>query len=277
MIDFGRTLRQAREQKGMTTRQIAERTHMMVQMVEDLENEEFGRIAAPIYGRGFVKLYCEAVEIDPKPLIAEFMEIFNGNREPTIRRREESVPPPQAPAPVSPVVDDTSTSTDDDGIVSAAAEPEPAPIPAAKPPVQEDPLFAFARPLTPPPAPAAKEELTPPPAPTELVDDSGFAKPARKPSRFAAPMPIDETPRGGFNLSIPPAIWRLLAIVAVAALLLWLIFAGIHALYSALSAPSAATPAESAPTAQPAAEPSATTDPTAAPRKPMDIPPLYID
>ena len=44
MIDFGNTLRQAREAKGLTLNDVADRTHMMVQMVEDLENERFGRI-----------------------------------------------------------------------------------------------------------------------------------------------------------------------------------------------------------------------------------------
>ena len=81
MIEFGKTLRLAREAKGYSVSQLAEATRMINQTIEDLENENFTRIAAPIYGRGFVKLYCEEVGLDPKPMIAEFMEIFNGNRE----------------------------------------------------------------------------------------------------------------------------------------------------------------------------------------------------
>ena len=53
---IGPTLRQAREAKGMTTSEVARVTRMMVQLVEDLEKDDFGRIAAPIYGRGFIKL-----------------------------------------------------------------------------------------------------------------------------------------------------------------------------------------------------------------------------
>jgi cytoskeletal protein RodZ len=75
MIEFGKTLRTAREAKGITVSQIAEKTHMLVQIVEGLENENFEKIAAPIYGRGFVKLYCEAVGLNPKPMIEEFMEV----------------------------------------------------------------------------------------------------------------------------------------------------------------------------------------------------------
>ena len=80
MMEFGKTLRTAREAKGLTTGQIAERTHMMVQVVEGLENEDFSKIVAPIYGRGFVKLYCETVGLEPKPLVDAFMEIYSGGR-----------------------------------------------------------------------------------------------------------------------------------------------------------------------------------------------------
>ena len=73
MIEFGKTLRTAREAKGLTTAQVAEATHMMPQVVEGLEKEDFSRIVAPIYGRGFVRLYCEAVGIDSQPLLDTFM------------------------------------------------------------------------------------------------------------------------------------------------------------------------------------------------------------
>ena len=40
MIEFGSTLRRAREAKGMTSTQLAQKTHLMVQQIEALENEE---------------------------------------------------------------------------------------------------------------------------------------------------------------------------------------------------------------------------------------------
>ena len=75
-MSFGQTLRAAREAKGITPSELAKRTHILVQIVEGLENEDFRKIAAPIYGRGFVKLYCETVGLDPKPFQAEFMAIY---------------------------------------------------------------------------------------------------------------------------------------------------------------------------------------------------------
>ena len=70
---LGEILKNARIQKGFSPSDVAEHTHMMVQVVEDLEREDFRRIAAPIYGRGFVKLYAELLELDPEPLVRDFM------------------------------------------------------------------------------------------------------------------------------------------------------------------------------------------------------------
>ena len=101
MIEFGKTLRTARESKGLTTGQVAEKTHMMIQMVEGLENEDFSKIVAPIYGRGFVKLYCEVVGLEPKPLVDAFMEIYSGSRGASAAKPAPATPPPASPKPVA--------------------------------------------------------------------------------------------------------------------------------------------------------------------------------
>lgn len=94
---FGEILRNARVQKGLTPSDVAESTHMLVQVVEGLEQEDFRRIAAPIYGRGFVKLYAELLELDPEPLISDFMNLYSGARAPAVLTK--SVEPAAEPAP----------------------------------------------------------------------------------------------------------------------------------------------------------------------------------
>ena len=155
MIEFGKTLRAARESKGLTPGQIAEKTHMMVQMVEGLEKDDFSKIVAPIYGRGFVKLYCEAVGLEPKPLVDAFMDIYSGNRGASAAKPEPAAPPQQPPTK------------------PAAPEPPPAPTRpiATEPPQKVQTTIDFG-------APAHVAE---PPAP-----------PPSQPSRYAAPMPIDD-------------------------------------------------------------------------------------
>ena len=117
-MSFGQTLRAAREAKGLTTSELAAQTHLLVQIVEGLENEDFRRIPAPIYGRGFVKLYCETVGLEPKPLQAEFMTLYNQKKD-----APEKVPPP-APPKQAPVV---------------PPPPKPEPV-IAPPPPEPEPL-----------------------------------------------------------------------------------------------------------------------------------------
>lgn len=160
MMEFGKTLRTAREAKGLTTGQIAERTHMMVQVVEGLENEDFSKIVAPIYGRGFVKLYCETVGLEPKPLVDAFMEIYSGGRGKSAAPHEPAKPEPRQVEPAAPESPRKPIA------------PPPKPV-APEPPQRVQETIDFGAP------PAAE---TPRQQPTT--------------SRYAAPMPIDD----GFSM-----------------------------------------------------------------------------
>lgn len=245
MIEFGKTLKDAREAAGLSIQQIAERTHMMSAMIEDLENERFNRIVAPIYGRGFVKLYCEAVGLDPKPLVTEFMEIFTGTRSPTIRERViVNTPAPEVAAPApepEPVI-----------------EPEVAPAPEVIAPAPEPELT---------PEPEFKLESDPPPkTPPQFT-------------RYSAPL-RDYTPDVDNidNLNeIKMRILRLALLGVGGIVLLWIVCAGISALYHATSKPSE-TPAAQEVTEQQVSEPAPDIfNDKPLPRQPIVVPPLYID
>jgi len=107
---FGEILRNARVQRGLTPSDVAENTHLLVQVVEDLEREDFRRVAAPIYGRGFVKLYAELLELDPEPLIREFMDLYAGARAPAVRTTKKAEVPDE-PAPEAVPVTRTVSGT----------------------------------------------------------------------------------------------------------------------------------------------------------------------
>ena len=51
---LGNILREARISRGFTESEVAERIKMNAQMVVDLETENYSRIAAPIYGKGYI-------------------------------------------------------------------------------------------------------------------------------------------------------------------------------------------------------------------------------
>ena len=221
MIEFGKTLRSAREAKGYTVSQIAEMTHLKSSAIDGLENEDFSMIAAPIYGRGFVKLYCEAVGLDPKPLVDEFMSIINGEHEIQIRERPVAAPEEPAPAPAVPV-------------------PPPPPEPAVEPD-----LFTQGE-------PAAAEPPSPAPKPIPATEPIPAAEPRAGISRYASPFRTENRA----PLALPGIPWRLI-LLGIAGLTLLLVLAcGIRALYRATSAePTAeAEDATKVPTEQSAAK-----------------------
>ena len=249
MMEFGKSLRAAREAKGFTVLQLAETTHLAPNVVENLENEDFSHIAAPIYGRGFVKLYCEAVGLAPKPMIGQFMDRLNGTTDPRIRERPVA---PEAPAATS------------------ENPPEDEPIP--EPPPQQD-LFRSQTPLD------ERRNLPPASAPAAPVS-APKDEPAM--SKYASPFRMAQ------NASTQ-RVWRtgVLALIAFAVILL--LFFGLKALYRATSsgpapekpettAPAATAQAETTQAKTAQAETTSAKEKTpATPRTAQDIPSLYID
>lgn len=238
MIEFGSTLRAAREAKGLSTRQLADKTHLLAQQIEALEREDFSRIAAPIYGRGFVKLCCDALEIEAKPLVDAFMDIYSGNRPPTIRMRE------------NPKIESSAASEEvKEPEVNEPKAPEPVELPFA---LEAEPV-------------AAMPVHTPPPERAPA-----FERP-QGPSRYATPQPIDY---GTSSFKIPPVVWRIGVIVVVAGIFLWLAISGIKAIYSASMA-GPAKPATATSSIEATNAPQQNKKPVA--RTPMKINPLFID
>ena len=83
---LGEQLREARRGKEQTQSQVAAATRMKVQIVEALEAENFACIPAPIYAKGFIRLYAEHVGLDPEPLIREYVETFVGDAAPSLKK-----------------------------------------------------------------------------------------------------------------------------------------------------------------------------------------------
>ncbi|MCL1920031.1 MAG: helix-turn-helix domain-containing protein [Kiritimatiellaeota bacterium] len=177
---FGEILKTAREQKGLSLSAVAESTHMKVQVIEDLEREDCHRIAAPIYGRGFIKLYAEFLELDPGPLIREFMDLYTGKRPPVVGKRafEDTA---EAPAPDAPL---TRTVSDAAQRPEAPARPSVRAIESAAPDAEE----AFAEPAPLDDAPVAAQDVrddTARPKPVLVLEpEEPFADPSGEPDLF---------------------------------------------------------------------------------------------
>lgn len=321
MIEFGKTLRAHREAKGLTTSEVAQKTHILVQQVEALEKEDFSKIAAPIYGRGFVKLYCEAVGIaDYKPLVDEFMDIYSGNKPPTIRMKAV------ASADTAPSIEESSPSPDDFSAFSMSGEikSEDTEQVAAEPEnevntqLDEIPQTpeSFDDFLTKPETDETKPETEsikpeseepPPPPPDNLFDfalatenlqpakaktDENFTSPTvdftqetetqavsrrtKGPSRYSTPKPLEYETKKRFN--IPPIVWRIGILAAVAVFILWLIIAGISALYrAAVTSDESTLGTEAVSETQPATSGENKSSSGSSGRTPMKLKPLYMN
>src|SRR5689334_11349462 len=89
MSEFGTRLKQAREQRGISLRQIATATKISMGALEALERNDFSRLPGGIFSRAFVRAYALEVGIDPEETVNDFLVEFaeRGNQ-----RAEMSAP-----------------------------------------------------------------------------------------------------------------------------------------------------------------------------------------
>jgi len=73
---FGRKLREARERKGVSLRQIANATKISVAALEALERNDISRLPGGIFSRAFVRSYAIEVGLEPEETIRDFIAQF---------------------------------------------------------------------------------------------------------------------------------------------------------------------------------------------------------
>jgi len=73
---FGNKLRDARERRGLSLRQIANATKISMITLEALERNDIARLPGGIFSRGVVRSYALEVGLDPESTIDEFMGQF---------------------------------------------------------------------------------------------------------------------------------------------------------------------------------------------------------
>lgn len=105
MFSPGATLRAAREKCKLTQREVAEATRIKTNIIEAIENNDFSGIAAPLYGKGFIKLYAEFVGLNPEPLIRDYMERHARVVHPTLRSEKPPSPPVNNGIPIPSTLD----------------------------------------------------------------------------------------------------------------------------------------------------------------------------
>jgi cytoskeleton protein RodZ len=74
--DFGSKLREARERRGVTLRQIANATKISVGQLDSLEKNDISKLPGGIFSRAFVRSYALEVGLDPETTIQDFIAQF---------------------------------------------------------------------------------------------------------------------------------------------------------------------------------------------------------
>jgi cytoskeleton protein RodZ len=74
--DFGTRMKRAREERGISLRQIATSTKISVAALEALERNDISRLPGGIFSRAFVRSYALEIGLDPEQTVREFIAQF---------------------------------------------------------------------------------------------------------------------------------------------------------------------------------------------------------
>lgn len=92
MDDFGGKLRQARERRGISLRQIASSTKIAAAALEALEKNDISKLPGGIFSRAFVRSYAVEVGLDPDETVKEFLDRFNQDAPPSAESTAAAIP-----------------------------------------------------------------------------------------------------------------------------------------------------------------------------------------
>jgi len=76
MSDLGTRLKEARQAKGVTLREIEAKTKISVTALEALERHDYSRLPGGIFSRAFVRAYALEVGVEPETAVNEFVADF---------------------------------------------------------------------------------------------------------------------------------------------------------------------------------------------------------
>ncbi|NQU10623.1 helix-turn-helix domain-containing protein [bacterium] len=80
MESIGETLREARHRKQVELTDAARFTKIKPEILEQLEADDFSRLASPAYTKGFLKLYADYLGLDGQQLVSAYLASQGGLR-----------------------------------------------------------------------------------------------------------------------------------------------------------------------------------------------------
>ncbi|HUO83928.1 MAG TPA: RodZ domain-containing protein [Thermoanaerobaculia bacterium] len=77
-------MRRQRELRGITIREISDRTKISGRFLEAIERDDHGSLPAPVFTRGFLREYARELGLDPDEIVSRYMQLVHA-----VEQREE--------------------------------------------------------------------------------------------------------------------------------------------------------------------------------------------
>lgn len=74
MATIGQQFKAAREAKGLSETEAGAATKILTKVICAMEADDFSAMAAPTYAKGFIRLYAGFLDLDPEPLVQEYLQ-----------------------------------------------------------------------------------------------------------------------------------------------------------------------------------------------------------
>src|SRR5256885_5143945 len=98
MLSVGAYLRELRQRRGVSLEEIARTTRVAQRYLEAIETEAFETLPAPVFIRGFIRAYCQALGEPPEEALA----VYDGREARTVPTAPPPGPPPAPPGSQPP-------------------------------------------------------------------------------------------------------------------------------------------------------------------------------
>lgn len=137
MESIGQILKAAREQQGRSIADAAQAIKAKQMIIQAIEANDFDELIAPVYARGFIKLYAEYLSLNPQPLLKIYRR---QGEQPAAGKAYHAAPRCASPPPPPPAT----------ASVPAVTAPAAAAVSPAAPAFQPGPATRPSGPATPP-------------------------------------------------------------------------------------------------------------------------------
>ncbi len=105
MDEFGHILREARETKGLTIKDVQQEIRINTAYIEALEQGDYDTLPTPVHARGFLRNYARFLRLDPQPLLDRYEQQLGYNVPPPAvldsseKTRPKTIIPPRQDQP----------------------------------------------------------------------------------------------------------------------------------------------------------------------------------